>query len=74
MIMKQIYFAVSLFALLLCASCDSKTYYSEIKEIPHEKWAVDKPLTYKMTIEDSMQYFNMYILLRNTTDFETQNF
>jgi len=59
---------------LLACSCNNKTYYSEVKQLPHEKWAVDKPLYYKMTIEDSMQYYNMYIQLRNTTDFETQNF
>ena len=28
----------------------------------------------KVDITDSMAYYNMYIHLRNTTDFETQNF
>ncbi len=71
--MKRIYLIISCFALLLFAGCNFKTYYAEVKQLPDEKWAVDKPLYYKMTIEDSMQYYNMYILLRNTTDFETQN-
>jgi gliding motility-associated lipoprotein GldH len=71
--MKRIYLIISFFALLLFAGCNFKTYYAEVKQLPDEKWAVDKPLYYKMTIEDSMQYYNMYILLRNTTDFETQN-
>jgi len=71
--MKRIFFIISAFMLLLC-SCNTKSYYSEVKQLPQEKWAVDKPLYYKMTIEDSMQYFNMYIQVRNTTDFETQNF
>ena len=65
---------ISFFALMLFAGCNSKTYYAEVRQLPDEKWAVDKPLYYKMTIEDSMQYYNMYIQLRNTTDFETQNF
>jgi len=72
--MKRIYLIMSFFALLLFAGCNSKTYYVEVKQLPDEKWAVNKPLYYKMTIEDSMQYYNMYIQLRNTTDFETQNF
>ena len=72
--MKRIYLIISFFALLLFAGCNSKTYYAEVKQLPDEKWAVNKPLYYKMTIEDSMQYYNMYIQLRNTTDFETQNF
>ena len=71
--MKRITFIIACVALLFC-SCNTKTYYSEVKTIPHEKWAVDKPLYFKMNIEDSMQYYNMYFLIRNTTDFETQNF
>ena len=72
--MKRLFFVITLFAMIVLEGCNHKTYYSEIKQLPHEKWAVDKPLYYKMTIEDSMQYYNMYIQLRNTTDFETQNF
>ena len=71
--MKRITFIIACVALLFC-SCNTKTYYSEVKTIPHEEWAVDKPLYFKMNIEDSMQYYNMYFLIRNTTDFETQNF
>ena len=71
--MKRITFIIACVALLFC-SCNPKTYYSEVKSVPHEKWAVDKPLYFKMNIEDSMQYYNMYFLIRNTTDFETQNF
>lgn len=61
-------------AICLLCSCGADNYYSEVKSVPKEKWDVNKPLYFKMTIEDSMQYYNMYILLRNTTDFETQNF
>ena len=71
--MKRILLIASVLAMVFCG-CNHKTYYSDIKTLPHEKWAVDKPLYFKVNIEDSMQYFNMYIHLRNTTDFETQNF
>lgn len=60
--------------LLLGTSCKHQVFYSDIQSIAGEKWSVDKPLTFTVNIEDSMQYFNMYIHLRNTTDFETQNF
>ncbi len=60
--------------LCLCASCGKQIYYSDIASIPGERWDVTKPLVFKINIEDSMQYFNMYIHVRNTTDFETQNF
>lgn len=71
--MKRFLLIITLFALLFC-SCNRKEYYGEVTMLPDEKWAIDNPLYFKVNIEDSMQYFNMYILLRNTTDFETQNF
>lgn len=60
--------------LVLCSACHGKVFYSDIQSIPNEQWDVSEPLTFKVNIEDSMQYFNMFIHLRNTTDFETQNF
>ena len=60
--------------LLLLVGCQRNVFYSDIQSIPGEKWAIDRPLSFTVNIEDSMQYYNMYIHLRNTTDFETQNF
>lgn len=70
--MKKILFGFVLLALVFC-SC-SNDYYSDIQSIPQEKWNIKKPLTFTVNIADSMAYYNMYIHLRNTTDFETQNF
>lgn len=71
--MKRTLFFLFATMTLLFSSCHHKIYYGDVKTLPHEKWAVDKPLYFKMNIEDSMQYYNMYIQLRNTTDFATQN-
>lgn len=68
--LKILQFAAVALALYSC----SNNYYADVQSIPEERWQADKPLTFKMTVEDSMQYFNMYFLIRNTTDFETQNF
>ena len=70
--MKKIIFGLAVSALF-CTSC-SNDYFSDVKAIPQEKWDIKKPLTFTVNIEDSMAYYNMYIHLRNTTDFETQNF
>jgi gliding motility-associated lipoprotein GldH len=70
--MRRIIFAITV--LLLCLSGCQSRYYSNIQAIPNEKWDVKKPLVFKVDITDSMAYYNMYIHLRNTTDFETQNF
>lgn len=71
--MKRFLLIITLFAMLFCC-CNRKEYYGEVTMLPDEKWSIDNPLYFTVNIEDSMQYFNMYILLRNTTDFETQNF
>lgn len=59
---------------LICTACNKNVYYSEIQTIPDEKWGIKSPLTFTVDITDSMQYFDMYMHVRNTTDFQTQNF
>ena len=60
--------------LVCCVSCNKNVYYSDIQNLPDEKWDIKKPLTFTVDITDSMQYFDMYMHVRNTTDFQTQNF
>lgn len=61
-------------AIILLTSCNKHVYYSDIQPIPKESWDIKKPLIFKVKIDDPMVFYNMYICLRNTTDFETQNF
>lgn len=64
-----------LFGLItFCCSCNNKIFYNDIQTLTKEKWDVNKPLTFTLNITDSMEYYNMYINVRNTTDYEYQNF
>lgn len=73
--MKKRYFLGLILGLeLLLSSCNKNVYYSDIQTLPKETWKTSEPLTFTMEIKDSMAYYNMFINLRNTTDFETQNF
>ncbi len=65
---------LTILTLLLCilTGCQNN-YYSDIQSIPNERWETKKPLVFKVDISDSMAYYNMYIHVRNTTSFETQN-
>lgn len=60
--------------LCLCTACHQQIYYGDIQSIEKEKWHVDSPLVFKVNITDTLAYYDMYIDLRNSTDFETQNF
>jgi gliding motility-associated lipoprotein GldH len=56
------------------ASCNGKVFYEKIDHIDNEIWNVDSALHYEMEITDSLQYYNLYINVRNTVAFETQYF
>ena len=60
--------------LLLFTSCGGKVFYEKIDHIEDETWFIDSLLHYEVDITDSLQFFNMYVNLRNTVDFETQHF
>lgn len=60
--------------IFLCSACHRHIYYIDIQPIPKEKWKIQRPLTFEIDINDTVAYYNMYINLRNSTNFETQNF
>ena len=65
---------ISLLSLFLANSCQKKVFYEKIDPLPDEVWHIDSLLHYDFTIEDTLACFNMYINIRNSVDFETQNF
>jgi len=64
-----------LFTILLClfVSCNHKTFYQKTDTLPNEIWNSDTVLVYEFTISDSLQYYNFYIDVRNTTVYPYQN-
>ncbi|MCL2167609.1 MAG: gliding motility lipoprotein GldH [Lentimicrobiaceae bacterium] len=63
------------FALLLCLvfSCNHNTFYHKTYAIHNEIWNMDNDLVFDFTISDSLQYYNFYIDVRNTTNYPYQN-
>lgn len=74
MIKKHPLFFLVLSFLFLMNSCSEKVFYEKIDHIDGEVWHIDSVLHYEIEITDSLQYYNMYIDIRNTVDFETQYF
>lgn len=54
-------------------SCGKKVLYEKSKSIPEKSWDVNKPVKFDVAIEDTIHYYNFYITVRNTTDFDKQN-
>jgi len=63
------------FMLLACTvvSCNRNTFYQKTDALPNEVWNWGTPLVYKFTISDSLQYYNFFIDVRNTTAYPYQN-
>lgn len=65
---------LSVFVIFFFARCSDKVFYEKIDTLKDEVWNIDSVLYYEFNIDDTMQYFNIYINIRNSIDFETQNF
>ena len=64
-----------LFAVLLLtvSSCRRGVFYEEILPVKNETWTLDDTLHFAFDITDTMQYYTIYMDIRNSIDYETQN-
>lgn len=60
--------------LLLFISCKNDIFYEKMDTIKNETWNVNQKLVYEFEILDSLQYYNIYLNVRNSTDYPYQNF
>lgn len=72
--MKKIFpFFAFFFLSLFFFSCNHGVFYENIQTIEDESWNEKVPVACEFEITDTMQYYTMYMDIRNSTDFETQN-
>ena len=64
----------SLFLIFVFSSCSNKIFYEKMDHLPNEEWDMDSVLRYEVEISDSLQFYNIYVNIRNTVDFQTQYF
>lgn len=57
---------------LLLGSCDDKRVFDEYKSVS-SKWDKDDVVTFKMTPPDSINAYNLFVNLRNTSDYKYSN-
>ena len=65
------------FSFLLLAytlfSCNQNSFYHKTDVFPNETWNAATTLAYEFTILDSLQFYNIYVDVRNSTDYPYQN-
>ncbi|KXB07966.1 hypothetical protein AKJ55_01595 [candidate division MSBL1 archaeon SCGC-AAA382M17] len=59
--------------LLSLSSCNSNVIHSETKDIPDSKWNKNNILSYNFKIEDTLQPYNVYLNIRNTSSYQFRN-
>ncbi len=68
----NIAFYISL-GLLLFSSCDSNRVFEKNIAIDNGIWNADSIIKFNMEIEDTLQPYNFYINIRNSTDYRYSN-
>ncbi len=64
--------------LLICvimffAACTDSYVYNGYVSIPQQKWHADSVVSFTVPITDTLSYFNLFVNLRNTSDYPYQN-
>jgi len=57
---------------LVAVSCDSNRVYDEYKSIP-DQWHKDSVVSFKVTPPDTINNYNLFVNLRNTSDYKYSN-
>jgi len=63
---------IGVLLLVSLSSCNSQSFYDHNEEIPQEWSSVDS-LHFNFEVNDTINPYNMYINIRNTTDYKYSN-
>ncbi|MGM0532638.1 MAG: gliding motility lipoprotein GldH [Bacteroidota bacterium] len=66
-------FLGAVLSLILIYSCDSNVIHRETKDITDSEWNKNNILSYNFKIEDTLQPYNVYLNLRNTSKYQFRN-
>lgn len=69
---NRLYFVMSFIVLVALSSCNSQSFYDHNEDTP-QQWSYNDSLHFYFNVTDTISPFNMYINVRNTTDYEYSN-
>lgn len=73
MITKHRPLVISAIALALFTACSDSYVYNGYVTLPQEQWHADSIASFQIPVSDTMTYYNLYVNVRNTTDYPFQN-
>ena len=71
--MKKSLLILAFVLLLVATSCRRGVFYEDILPVKNETWSLNDTLHFAFDITDTMQYYTIYMDIRNSIDFGTQN-
>jgi gliding motility-associated lipoprotein GldH len=65
---------IAFFSVLLMSSCDQSVVFEKNQPIPSEGWHYRDIVSFEAEVNDTTSLHNLYINVRNTTDYGYSNF
>lgn len=65
-------YCIVFFMFLIAVSCDSNRVYDQYKSIPNQ-WQKDSIVSFRVTPPDTINNYNLFVNLRNTSDYKYSN-
>lgn len=63
----------SCFISLSMSSCDSTRIFEENKQVPAQSWDRNDKISFETTIDDTTQWYNVYVNIRNSGKYAYSN-
>jgi len=58
---------------VMMSSCDQSRFFEENKTVPDNEWDQNSPLSFQTVIQDTANFFNVYINVRNAGFYRFSN-
>jgi len=68
------FFIISLISICCLSACTDNDVFFQYKKIPSQGWNKDSVLVFDFTISNSALPYNIYVNIRNTSEYPYQNF
>lgn len=64
---------IAMFAVVLLLSCNRNTVFQDMVAIPYSSWDVSHIILFETDMTDTLQLYEISLLIRNTTDYPYSN-
>lgn len=67
------FFLPACIVVLLLSACNKGVIYQKYVTIPDKLWNMDKPVSFDVNIDDTTNYYDVYVYIRNGDNYEYSN-